>query len=184
MLKLDSEGWLMNQRHLPSPNYNQRPPDSQVNLLVIHNISLPAGKFGLAYIDQLFTNTIDVSTNPSFFDLKGLKVSAHFMINRQGLITQYVSTNDRAWHAGQSQFEGKVNCNDFSIGIELEGTDDIPYTEEQYHRLKELTHCIQGHYPDITKARIIGHSDIAPERKTDPGPAFNWQKFFNLLGQS
>lgn len=170
-------GLLTPVRSIYSPNYNERPPHAEISLLVIHGISLPAGKWGTLYIDELFTNTLNVLADARFNTLSDLKVSSHILIDRMGLVTQYVPFIKRAWHAGLSNFCGQENCNDFSIGIELEGTDDVPYTEAQYQRLVEVTRLIQYYYPLITRDRIVGHSEIAPGRKTDPGPAFDWNYF-------
>ncbi|WP_394129299.1 1,6-anhydro-N-acetylmuramyl-L-alanine amidase AmpD [Shewanella maritima] len=180
-----NNGWYNLASTCLSPHFNQR-PDNEVSLLVIHNISLPAGCFGLPYIDDLFKGCIDVSADPSFKELEGLTVSAHFLINREGAVTQYVSCDDRAWHAGVSQFESRENCNDFAIGIELEGTDDIAYTDEQYLSLTRLTQQLMLQYPMISLDRITGHCDIAPGRKTDPGDSFDWQRYRQSLikGQS
>ncbi len=189
MLLVDSEGWLHGAselgsiRHCVSPNYNQR-PSGAVDLLVIHNISLPPGQFGGGYVQALFCNRLDCAADPAFADLHGLAVSAHLLIDRVGVITQFVSLHDRAWHAGKSCYEARDNCNDFSIGIELEGTDTLPYTDEQYLQLARVTHLLCDYFPDLTPDRIVGHSDIAPERKTDPGPAFDWARYERLLGIS
>jgi N-acetyl-anhydromuramoyl-L-alanine amidase len=180
MFLIDSSGWLRGEeglasvRHCASPNYNQRPAATAVDLLVIHNISLPPGQFGGGYVEQLFCNCLDCDADPALADLQGLEVSAHLLIDRAGVITQFVSFHDRAWHAGESRFEGRSNCNDFSIGIELEGTDTLPYTDAQYARLIRVTHLLCDYFPALTSSRIVGHSDIAPERKTDPGAAFDW----------
>jgi AmpD protein len=182
MYLIEPSGWLANANKIPSPNFNQRPDPSEISLLVIHNISLPAGNFGGPYVQQLFTNCLDCSAHPSFADLQGLTVSAHLFIDRLGGITQFVSFNDRAWHAGVSQFDGRENCNDFSIGIELEGSDDCAYSEAQYRELLAVTESLQSYYPAITAARIVGHCDIAPGRKTDPGAAFDWTYYKNALG--
>lgn len=173
--------WLPDTRHIPSSNCNQRPADSEISLLVIHNISLPAGEFGGQCIEQLFTNCLDCTAHPDFQDLNGLRVSAHLLIDRHGAVTQFVPLCRRAWHAGQSEFGGQTGCNDFSIGIELEGTDDCPYTEQQYQALAKLTGQIRALYPAITSDRIVGHSDISPGRKSDPGKAFDWDYFFQLI---
>ncbi len=164
-----------------SPHWNERPDPEDISLLVIHNISLPAGQFGTGYIDDLFMGCLDCQLHPSFDLLEGLRVSAHCVIDRQGEISQYVPFAKRAWHAGQSCFEGRDNCNDFAIGIELEGTDELPYTDAQYSALAQLTEMIRLRYPRITKQRIVGHSDIAPDRKTDPGPAFDWARYRAML---
>ncbi|GIU27362.1 N-acetyl-anhydromuranmyl-L-alanine amidase [Shewanella schlegeliana] len=144
---------------------------------MIHNISLPAGCFGEPYIDQLFQGCLDIEADESFKALQGLEVSAHFLIRRDGELVQYVSCDSRAWHAGVSEFDGRQNCNDFAIGIELEGTDDVAYSDEQYQRLIELTHSLFTHYPALNKDRVTGHSDIAPGRKTDPGSRFDWLRY-------
>lgn len=169
-------GWINEARHCLSAHFNVR-PKAEVSLLVIHNISLPAAQFGLPYIDQLFQGCLDTDADPSFIDLQGLQVSAHFLIRRDGELVQYVSCDDRAWHAGVSEFEGLSNCNDFAIGIELEGTDDIPYTEKQYRVLERLTLVLMHEYPMISPQRIVGHCDIAPGRKTDPGASFDWLSY-------
>ena len=170
------DGWVAQARCCLSPHFNARPLN-EVSLLVIHNISLPAGCFGQPYIDQLFQGCLDIEADSSFKDLQGLEVSAHFLIRRDGELVQYVCCDDRAWHAGLSEFEGRTNCNDFAVGIELEGTDELAYSDEQYQRLVELTRNLMLHYPDITPARITGHSDIAPGRKTDPGNGFDWHRY-------
>ncbi|MFA7553673.1 MAG: 1,6-anhydro-N-acetylmuramyl-L-alanine amidase AmpD [Spongiibacteraceae bacterium] len=175
--------WLPDIRRVPSPNCNQRPANTPVDLLVIHNISLPAGVFGGSCIEQLFTNCLDCNSHDSFQDLQGLEVSAHFLIRRDGSAVQFVPLNLRAWHAGLSAFCGRENCNDFSVGIELEGTDSCPYTELQYQALAVLTARIMAVCPDISLERIVGHCDIAPQRKTDPGDSFNWNYYRQLLVQ-
>lgn len=168
-------------RQLASPNCDRRPAGTTVSLLIVHGISLPPGKFGADYIDQLFTNTLASSEHPYFEEIKDLKVSAHCLIRRDGELVQYVSLNDRAWHAGESAWCGVTGCNDFSIGIELEGCDDLDYEAAQYERLAVVANSIMKAYPDIQKANIVGHSDVAPGRKTDPGPAFDWAKFRCML---
>ena len=167
----------------PCTFFDERPNEQDVNLLVFHNISLPAGEFGTEHVDALFTGNIDCAAHPSFTDLDGLNVSAHCFIRRDGQVLQYVPFNKRAWHAGVSEFKGRTRCNDFSIGIELEGTDTTPYTDAQYTTLLACTRYIMELYPDITPSHIVGHCDIAPGRKTDPGRAFDWQKFFKLLNE-
>ncbi|BDM65899.1 N-acetyl-anhydromuranmyl-L-alanine amidase [Shewanella sp. NFH-SH190041] len=172
-------GWYSCARHTPSPYFNARPAGDagEISLLVIHNISLPAGQFGLPYIEALFLGCLDCSVDDSFAELAGLEVSAHFLIRRDGELIQFVSCNDRAWHAGVSKFHGRCNCNDFAIGIELEGTDLSGFTSAQYARLITLTRQLQRDYPKIVSSRIVGHSDIAPGRKTDPGSGFDWQRY-------
>lgn len=176
-------GWLSEIKHIPSPHCDGRPNDESPSLLVIHNISLPPGEFGGPYIDRLFTATLDPTAHPYFADISHLRVSAHCLIRRDGEIIQYVPFHQRAWHAGVSAFAGRERCNDFSIGIELEGTDTLPFTPEQYSQLVAVTRLLINAYP-ITPARITGHSDIAPGRKTDPGPAFDWDLYHRLLREN
>ena len=166
--RINEQGWLQDARYCHSNFYNQRPQGEPVSLLVIHGISLPPGQFGGPYIDQLFTGTLNPTEHPYFAEIAHLEVSAHCLIRRDGEVVQYVSFYDRAWHAGRSCFAERENCNDFAIGIELEGTDDSGYTEQQYQQLADVTRAIQESFPAITKQRITGHSDIAPGRKTDP----------------
>ncbi|KFZ36191.1 N-acetyl-anhydromuranmyl-L-alanine amidase [Shewanella mangrovi] len=173
-------GWCNVARKVLSPHFNQR-PNAEVSVLVIHNISLPAGQFGLPYIEALFCGSLDCQIDASFAELEGLQVSAHFLIRRDGEIVQFVSCDERAWHAGVSQFLERSNCNDFSIGIELEGTDTSGYTDMQYQQLIALTRSIQQVYPAIERSRIVGHSDIAPQRKTDPGVGFDWQRYLAAI---
>jgi AmpD protein len=179
--RIDEAGWLQSVRHCPSPNFNQRPADLQVELLVIHNISLPPGEFGGGYVEQLFTNCLDCGAHPAFVGLREMKVSAHALIDRRGELTQFVSFHQRAWHAGKSQYAGRDNCNDFSIGIELEGTDTLPYSAAQYQSLAAVTRALLQYFPSMGCDRIVGHSDIAPVRKTDPGPAFDWTRYRQLI---
>jgi AmpD protein len=171
------DGWVTGARRCPSPNCNDRPPGSGISLLVIHNISLPPGHFGGGWIDDLFCNRLDCGAHPYFDRLRGLEVSAHFLVRRDGSLVQYVPLHRRAWHAGKSVFDGRENCNDYSVGIELEGTDTRPYTQRQYRRLHTLTMLLLRSCPDITPARIVGHSDVAPGRKTDPGESFDWRGY-------
>lgn len=171
------QGWLSHCKRVESPNADQRPVDEIISLLVIHNISLPPEQFGGPYIEQLFCNCLDPSEHPYFAQVHELKVSSHLLISRQGTIVQFVDFDRRAWHAGVSEFKGRERCNDFSIGIELEGADNIPYTMAQYKVLSQVSKLLISHYPEITPERIVGHSDIASNRKTDPGPAFDWQLF-------
>ncbi|WP_263142145.1 1,6-anhydro-N-acetylmuramyl-L-alanine amidase AmpD [Pseudomonas sp. RIT-PI-AD] len=177
---LDSNGWFDGIRHCPSPNFNAR-PSAEISLLVIHNISLPPGQFGTGQVQALFENRLDPTAHPYFAGIADLRVSAHFLIERDGGIVQFVSCRDRAWHAGQSCFEGRENCNDFSLGIELEGTDTLPYSDAQYTALIGLSRRLLRAYPAIGANRIRGHSDIAPGRKTDPGPAFDWPRLLEGL---
>ena len=180
--RIDS-GWMSGARRLPSPNASDRPAGCAADLLVVHNISLPPGEFGNGCVERLFCNLLDCSEHPWFDRLRGLEVSAHLLIARDGRCTQFVPFHRRAWHAGASAFEGRADCNDFSIGIELEGTDELPYSEAQYARLCRVTRALMREYPAITIGRIVGHSDIAPGRKTDPGPSFDWQTLRVLLGR-
>ncbi len=174
---IDPAGWLSRARRLPSPNRDTRPPGTSIDLLVIHNISLPPGEFGASWIDDLFLNRLDPAAHPYFATIDHLRVSAHLLVRRDGAITQYVPFDERAWHAGVSCFETRDCCNDFSIGIELEGTDDTPFTDHQYQALAAITRALRERFPAITAERIVGHSDIAPARKTDPGPAFDWARY-------
>lgn len=160
-----------------SPNCSARPSGANVTLLVIHNISLPPGQFGGIYISDFFQNKLDVSADQYFEEIKNLKVSSHLLIDRFGKVIQFVPFNKSAWHAGISFFKGQENCNDFSIGIEMEGTDSTEYTNEQYESLKELTLSLMKAYPKIELESIVGHSDIAPGRKTDPGESFDWARY-------
>lgn len=174
---------LVQARQLPSPNCSERPPGEEPSLLVIHNISLPPGEFGGPYIDQLFCNGLDCSVHPFFEEISHLRVSAHLLIRRDGGLVQYVPFDKKAWHAGKSCFQGREECNEFSIGIELEGCDDRPFSAIQYAALSEVTRALQQTYPRITRERITGHSDIAPGRKTDPGPCFDWQGYLGSLAE-
>lgn len=178
---INKSGLYQNSKQICSPFFNERPDNIKPSLLVIHCISLPEGVYGGRQIQDLFTGRLDCSQDLSFKDLQGLEVSAHCVIFRDGCVEQYVPFDKRAWHAGVSCFEGVEACNDYSIGIELEGTDDSSYTQAQYQSLAKLTSSIQHSYPEITTKRITGHSDIAPQRKTDPGPFFDWDYYFSLL---
>jgi N-acetyl-anhydromuramyl-L-alanine amidase AmpD len=180
LLKI-TDGWVVSARRVKSPNYNHRPSKITIDSIIIHGISLPADKFGSTDIDDFFSNQLDISRDKSFKQLHDIKVSAHFLIRRNGELVQYVDVRERAWHAGKSSLEGVSDCNNFSIGIELEGTDKIPYEVAQYRQLADLVYCLQQVYPAINKQRIVGHSDIAPGRKTDPGEVFLWGLFFKLL---
>ena len=169
--------FLHNARQLLSPNFDQRPENQLIDLLVIHNISLPPGEFSGDYIEDFFCNQLDCSLHPYFKQIEKLRVSAHILIKRNGDVVQFVDFDQRAWHAGVSTWNNRDKCNDFSIGIELEGTDDVPFADEQYQALVETTLQIQALYPMIENHHIVGHSDIAPGRKTDPGPCFDWNRF-------
>ncbi len=177
-----ASGLLEDVRYCPSPNQDERPPGAEIDLVVVHGISLPPGCFGGEAIDRLFTNCLDAAKHPFFAEIQGLRVSAHVLIRRRGDVVQYVPFHRRAWHAGVSSFEGRERCNDFSVGIELEGTDETPYERSQYHALAGVVAALRSAYPGISPDRIAGHSDIAPGRKTDPGPAFDWPRFRQLLG--
>jgi AmpD protein len=177
-LKPDKLGWLSGVRRVASPNFDARPSDSAIGLLVIHGISLPPNEYGGDAIERFFTNTLEYSEHPYFEQLRGVTVSSHFLVRRNGQIVQFVPCVKRAWHAGASTWNGRTRCNDFSIGIELEGSDFEPYTEFQYAALVRLTRCLKRAHPI---SDIAGHSDIAPGRKTDPGPFFDWEAFRKRL---
>lgn len=178
---LDAASRLPGARFVPSPNCDERPPDTAVELIVVHAISLPPGEFGGPYIEALFTNRLDARAHPYFAQIAGLRVSAHFLIRRSGEIVQFVECDRRAWHAGVSSWRGRERCNDFSIGIELEGCDQRAFMPAQYRALVALSERICARYPI---ADIAGHSDIAPGRKTDPGPHFDWLRFHRALSTS
>jgi AmpD protein len=173
-LKVDAAGRCDAALWVPSPNFDPRPGGAPVGLIVIHAISLPPGEFGGPWIDALFQNRLDPAAHPYFRQIEGLEVSAHFLIRRDGELRQYVATEDRAWHAGASTWCGRERCNDFSIGIELEGADDVPFAEPQYDTLAALTRALFQRYGRLD---LAGHSDIAPGRKTDPGPWFEWGRY-------
>lgn len=180
------DGRLVAAEWLSSPNFDQRPngPDGDISLLVIHNISLPPGQYGGGYIQRFFQNRLSADEHEYFKDIADLRVSSHLLIERTGHVVQFVNTDQRAWHAGVSEFAGRSECNDFSIGIELEGCDDQAYSEKQYQVLADVTQALMRAYPHISRERIVGHVDIAPERKTDPGPAFDWQRYLGMLHTS
>ena len=180
-MQIDAAGFLDTTQFIASPNCDERPAGTEINLLVIHNISFPPNEFGGNGVIELFTNQIDLDAHPYYQSLQGLKVSSHFFIRRDGSIIQFVPCNLRAWHAGVSYWQGKEKCNDFSIGIELEGSDTTPFTEAQYAALIAMTKCLRDHYPI---RHITGHSDIAPGRKTDPGPHFDWERYAAELGSN
>lgn len=166
---------------VPSPNYSSRPDQKDISLLVVHNISLPPNEFGGGFIEEFFQNRLDGRAHPYFASIEHLQVSAHCLVDRAGGLTQFVNLQERAWHAGVSSCEGRENCNDYSIGVELEGADHIAYTPMQYHTLVHLTLALMQEYPLILPSRILGHNQIAPGRKTDPGPAFDWDYFHKSL---
>ena len=173
-MKINDRGWLSGVCRIVSPNCDARPPGTTIDLLVIHNISLPPDEFGGSAIAQLFTNTLDTTAHPYYAQLEGVKVSAHFLIRREGEIIQFVPCRKRAWHAGVSIWQGRSACNDFSLGIELEGGDSVPFSDQQYAALVRLTRRLKRAYPI---RHITGHADIAPGRKTDPGPCFDWARY-------
>ncbi|MGC9401998.1 1,6-anhydro-N-acetylmuramyl-L-alanine amidase AmpD [Vibrio genomosp. F10] len=178
---IDQQGWYAKAKSLPSPHCDHREDPSDISLLVIHNISLPPSQFGGGYIEQFFTGKLDASHHPFFKVIENMRVSAHCLIDREGKVIQFVPFQQRAWHAGVSSFAGRSKCNDYSIGIELEGDDYSAYTEAQYQSLALLTKELMKSYPNITKQRITGHQYIAPLRKTDPGLSFDWRKLAALI---
>jgi N-acetyl-anhydromuramoyl-L-alanine amidase len=174
-------GLLVGARQVLSPHFDQRPPGVLPALIVVHGISLPPGEFGGPWIDRLFSGNLPAGAHPSFSDIATLRVSAHALIRRDGAITQYVPFGARAWHAGESSYQGRSGCNDFSVGIELEGSDAMAYGEAQYPALAHLIVALCGAYPTLSGERVAGHSDIAPGRKSDPGPGFDWPRLRALL---
>jgi AmpD protein len=181
-MKLSADGlWLSGVRHVSSPNCDDRPAGCEISLIVVHGISLPPGEYGGGWIDELFTNRLDPNAHPYFAEISHLRVSSHVLIRRDGELVQYVPFDKRAWHAGDSCYGTRKACNDFAIGIELEGQDDEPYEAIQYQRLAELVKLLRSRYPAIGEKDIVGHSDIAPRRKTDPGLAFDWNRLRTLL---
>lgn len=180
-MRIADDGMIDGARHLASPNCDERPPGTRIGLIVIHNISLPPGEFGGPGIVDLFTNRLDPQAHPYYAAIAGLRVSAHFLIRRDGELIQFVSCSRRAWHAGASEWRGRSCCNDFSIGIELEGNDDTPFEGAQYEALAGLTRALQARY---AIADLAGHSDIAPGRKTDPGPYFDWARYRVMLNKA
>jgi AmpD protein len=179
-LAIDAGGRARPARWIPSPNHDARPVGTEPSLIVVHGISLPPGAFGGGGVVELFTNRLDATAHPYYATIATLRVSAHFFIRRDGELVQFVRCADRAWHAGASSWRGRPRCNDFSVGVELEGTDDSPYTAAQYRRLASLARALARRYPGI--AELAGHSDVAPGRKSDPGPAFDWARLAAMLG--
>jgi AmpD protein len=177
------QGLIESARNCVSPNQDARPDGVDVDLIVLHSISLPPGKFGGPEIEQLFTNTLDWDSDAYFDEIRGMQVSAHLLIRRDGELVQFVPFGERAWHAGESCFQGRTRCNDHSIGIELEGEDDLAYDDCQYNTLIPLLASMLRAYPDLSARRIAAHSDIAPGRKTDPGPAFDWLRLYDGLSR-
>jgi len=181
-MRVDADtGIVTEARQVPSPNCDDRPAGVAPDLIVLHGISLPPGRFGGDAIDRLFTNTLAPEEHPYFREIAGMRVSSHLLIRRDGDVVQYVPIHRRAWHAGESCYCGRRVCNDFSVGIELEGTDDTPYADAQYVRLAETIPALIAAYPTLHRRRIVGHCDIAPGRKTDPGESFDWQRFYRTL---
>jgi N-acetyl-anhydromuramoyl-L-alanine amidase len=176
-VKVDlKNGIMQGVRQVASPNFDARPVGVVADLIVVHGISLPPGEFGGPWIDRLFTNSLPVDIHPYFQEIGELRVSSHLLVARDGALTQFVKFTDRAWHAGESRYEGRTACNDFSIGVELEGVDTIPYEAAQYDTLAEVVAALCDAYPRLSTERLVGHSDISPGRKTDPGPAFDWER--------
>ena len=173
--------WINGARICRSSNYDARPANAGISLLVVHGISMPPGCFGGKGIDLLFTNSLDTGPGSGLEDIAGLRVSSHLLLDRQGSLTQYVALTERAWHAGESCFAGQENCNDYSIGVELEGCDDVPYSDAQYEGLAAVVSICRKRWPAIGKSRVVAHSTIAPGRKSDPGPAFSWPRLRQLL---
>ena len=171
---IDGGHWLIDAVARPSPNCNDRPRPEDIALVIVHGITLPPGQFGTGLVERLFLNTLDLTLHPALADLEGVRVSSHLLIDREGAVTQFVPFHRRAWHAGVSSFAGRESCNDFAIGIELEGTDTLPYEEAQYERLAKVLRALLLRYPQLSPSRVVGHSEVAPGRKTDPGPVFDW----------
>ena len=176
-----TSGLMHGARQVSSPNRDPRPAGVEADLIVVHGISLPPGEFGGPWIESLFTNTLPEGAHPYFTEIGGLRVSSHLVVARDGAVTQYVAFTERAWHAGQSVYEGREACNDFSVGVEIEGTDTLPYEAAQYAALAEVVAALCEAYPRLSEERLVGHSDIAPGRKTDPGPAFDWPRARRLI---
>jgi N-acetyl-anhydromuramoyl-L-alanine amidase len=182
-LQVDIESGLMREaRQVASPNYDARPPGIEADLIVVHGISLPPGEFGGPWIERLFTNTLPPDLHPYFAEVGELRVSSHLLVARDGSLTQFVKFTDRAWHAGQSSYNGRSACNDFSIGVELEGVDTLDYEAAQYGALADIVAALCEAYPRLSAERVVGHSDISPGRKTDPGPAFDWERARRGIG--
>jgi AmpD protein len=182
MRRISNDHWLEDCRRAPTLHCDDRPDHATIELVVIHGISLPPGKFGSGAVEALFTGSLDTDSHPAFVSLRGFRVSAHLFIDRRGATIQFVPFHRRAWHAGVSSWRGRKNCNGFSIGIELEGTDDQPYTQRQYRALNGVLRALMARYPRLSREAIVGHAEIAPGRKTDPGPAFDWCHLFSILG--
>jgi len=182
VLNIDvTTGLLAEARQVPSPNVDARPEGVEPDLMIVHGISLPPGEYGGSWIDQLFTNVLPTNVHPYFKQIEALKVSSHILIRRDGELVQYVPFHLRAWHAGVSNYQGRERCNDFSIGVELEGSDDEAYEAAQYHALTQVIVSLCAHYPSLSSQRVVGHSDVAPGRKTDPGEAFDWPRLRAMI---
>lgn len=181
MLHVADDHWLVGARRIESPNAGRRSDREDISLVVVHGISLPPGEFGTGCVEALFANTLAIDAHPAFADLEGVRVSAHLLISRRGRLTQFVAFDRRAWHAGVSSYRGRNGCNDFSIGVELEGTDSAPYTNTQYARLAAVIAALVARYPKLSVSAIVGHAEIAPGRKTDPGPSFDWPRLIHAL---
>ena len=179
--QIDQRGWLAGIERVESPNFDARPDDCPIRLIVVHGISLPPGEYGGPYIRDLFCNRLDPAVHDYFAAIYQMRVSAHCLVEREGHLVQFVSFDHRAWHAGESSWQGLTRCNDFSVGIELEGCDDEAYTDAQYQTLASLIQSLRNQYSAIDRDALVGHSDIAPARKTDPGPAFDWEKLRQLV---
>ncbi|HUN26591.1 MAG TPA: 1,6-anhydro-N-acetylmuramyl-L-alanine amidase AmpD [Steroidobacteraceae bacterium] len=177
-------GLIARVRQVLSPHFDERPSGTTVDLIVVHGISLPPGEYGGAWIDRFFTGALPASAHAYFREIAGMRVSAHVLVRRTGEIVQYVAFDKRAWHAGLSAYRGRAPCNDFSIGIELEGTDEEPYTDAEYERLAALIGALLTAYPTLSRDRIAGHSEVAPDRKTDPGPSFDWERLRALIART
>jgi len=176
-----ADGLIDGVRQCPSPNCDERPEGAAPDGVILHGISLPPGEFGGPQIESLFTNDLDWDAHPYFREIRGLRVSAHLLVRRDGEIVQFVPFGLRAWHAGESEFRGRPRCNDYTIGIELEGEDDTPYDDRQYPALATVLDTLFAAYPPLSARRLAAHSDVAPGRKTDPGPAFDWLRLYDLL---
>jgi AmpD protein len=184
-LQVDLKSGLMRGvRQIASPNQDARPAGVEADLIVVHGISLPPGEFGGPWIDRLFTNSLPADVHPYFAEVGSLRVSSHVVVARDGAVTQYVGFTERAWHAGKSMYQGREACNDFSVGVELEGTDTLPYEPAQYAALAEVVAALCAAYPRLSPDRLVGHSDVAPGRKTDPGPAFDWPRARRLITEA
>jgi AmpD protein len=184
-LQVDLKSGLMRGvRQIASPNQDARPAGVEADLIVVHGISLPPGEFGGPWIDRLFTNSLPADVHPYFAEVGSLRVSSHVVVARDGAVTQYVGFTERAWHAGKSMYQGREACNDFSVGVELEGTDTLPYEAAQYTALAEVVAALCAAYPRLSPDRLVGHSEIAPGRKTDPGPAFDWPRARRLITEA